>query len=125
MLRNVTKKLNYITRWLLLIGVLGGLFFSNGEGIQLFPFPDSTEKNSLLFQAEINKNYSISAHNSTFVQFKAQKDCNHAVTQNLPLNNFQATKFRVLSTDQVRCKSNFYYNLRAPILQSDRASPII
>lgn len=124
MMRNVTKKLNYITRWLLLIGVLGGLFFSGGEGIQLLPFPEKSEQNSIPFQAEINKSYSISTHNAAFVHHKTQKHIKHSAHHNFLSHNFQPTTYRVFTVGQTLFKPSSFYILRTPIAQSDRAPPL-
>lgn len=80
-MKNLPGKIHFITRWFVMIGVLAGLFFSSGEGIQLLPFPNSPEragKVTVRLENEKSKPYSLSVHNTgaqqNFVKNKVQKD---------------------------------------------------
>jgi hypothetical protein len=79
MRRNVSGKLQNFSRWFLLISVLTGIFFSGGEGIQLFPFSAATEKHEdcFSFQKGKHRSYSPSVYNSAahagFLKSKSQK----------------------------------------------------
>jgi len=73
---------NY-TRWILIFGLLAGLFFSSGEGIQLFPFPiaeGDSSKNTASIDVNNQKFYAFSVHNSgghlPTLQSKFQKPTN-------------------------------------------------
>jgi hypothetical protein len=66
-MRNVRNNFQNMTRWFLLIGVLTGIFFSGGEGIQLLPFPSRSETTGNFSGAppgEFYRPYSLSLHNS-------------------------------------------------------------
>lgn len=66
------KQQNCITRWIILFGVLAGLFFSGGEGIQLLPFSvteDKTAENTSVLSEKLFKTYSYSVNNSGSHQF--------------------------------------------------------
>ena len=70
-------------RWVFIFGVLAGLFFSGGEGIQLFPFPPSegkTSKISASLPEENSKSYAFSVFSSrnysTLLKSKFQKHIN-------------------------------------------------
>ncbi len=55
-------------RWIFIFGVLAGLFFSGGEGIQLLPFPIAEDDNSKNITSILEKNlksYALSVHNSS------------------------------------------------------------
>ena len=54
-------------RWIFIFGVLVGLFFSSGEGVQLLPFPITESNNSKNTSSTLEKNlksYALSVHNS-------------------------------------------------------------
>jgi len=66
-MRTVSKNLRLMTRWFLMIGVLTGLCFSSGEGIQLLPFQANVEngtETSLKAENDKTKSYSYSVLNS-------------------------------------------------------------
>lgn len=74
-------------RWIFIFGVLAGLFFSGGEGIQLLPFPATKNNNAenAFFVLEKNpKSYAFSVHNSgnlsPLVKSKYQKHTNKSVS---------------------------------------------
>jgi hypothetical protein len=54
-------------RWIFIFCVLTGLFFSGGEGVQLFPFPvmeGDNSKTTSSFQERNSKSYAFSIYNS-------------------------------------------------------------
>ena len=121
------------TRWILIFGLLAGLFFSSGEGIQLFPFPiaeGDSSKNTASIDVNNQKFYAFSVHNSSChlptLQSKFQKQAN----QYLPVgrltvgwSNFQAN-FCLTSARQ-REEADFS---RASLVLgslSDRAPPAV
>jgi hypothetical protein len=70
-------------RWVFIFGVLAGLFFSGGEGIQLFPFPVAEAKTSKISASNLDehsKSYAFSVFSSrnysTLLKSKFQKDAN-------------------------------------------------
>ena len=70
-------------RWLLIFGLLAGLFFSDGEGIQLLPFPDSERVNSEInvsVRDDNSKSYAFSVFSprgfSALLKAKFQKETN-------------------------------------------------
>lgn len=78
-------------RWVLIFGLLAGLFFSGGEGIRLMPFPVSEIDNSKIAETsnagigvsaleENSKSYAFSVFSSrsfsAFLKAKFQKNTN-------------------------------------------------
>ena len=68
-------------RWLLMFGVLAGLFFSSGEGIRLLPFPFKDAHSPKIAGAvagEHSKSYALTVFNSrsaaALLKIKLQKD---------------------------------------------------
>lgn len=61
-----SKRRQNSTRWIFIFSVLIGLFFSGGEGVQLFPFPITEGNNSrtTTFQERNLKLYAFSIYNS-------------------------------------------------------------
>jgi len=123
---------NYV-RLILLFGLLAGLFFSGGEGVQLLPFPvakaDSSKNTAALLEKNL-KSYAFSVHNSgnhlPTLQSKFQKNAN----QCLPIgrlivgwSNFQANF--CLTSAHNREEANFSRPAVFPSSQSDRAPPVI
>lgn len=56
-----------LVRWVVLLGILMGLFFSGGEGIRLLPFPNSSEteaKNSSRILTSNSSSFNFSTHHS-------------------------------------------------------------
>lgn len=120
-------------RWILIFGVLAGLFFSSGEVVRALPFQISASddsKNTASVLAGNLKSYVYSVHNSgcqsTLLKSKSQKQIN----QYLHGEN--------LIFDWSNVRANFYlqpaFNRQAAsfsrfaiflILQSDRAPPIV
>ena len=123
---------NY-TRWILIFGLLAGLFFSSGEGVQLFPFPISegnNAKNSSALNEKSQKSYAFSVHNSgghlPTLQSKFQKQAN----QYLPVGHltFGWSSLQAnfcLKSAHNREEANFSRPAVFPSSQSDRAPPVI
>src|SRR3954469_10251283 len=70
-------------RWVFIFGLLAGLFFSGGEGIQLFPFPFAGDNNSKITASNSEQNpksYAFSVFSSrnysTLLKSKFQKYTN-------------------------------------------------
>jgi len=123
---------NY-TRWILIFGLLAGLFFSSGEGIQLFPFPiaeGDSSKNTASIDVNNQKFYAFSVHNSgghlPTLQSKFQKQTNqylHVGRLSVGWSNFQAN-FRLASARH-REEADFSHTCIVLGSLSDRAPPII
>ena len=123
---------NY-TRWILIFGLLAGLFVSSGEGVQLFPFPISegnNSKNSSALNEKSQKSYAFSVHNSgghlPTPQSKFQKQAN----QYLPVGHltFGWSSLQAnfcLKSAHNREEANFSRPAVFPNSQSDRAPPVI
>jgi hypothetical protein len=118
-------------RWILIFGVLTGLFFSGGEGIQLFPFP-VTEVNSSKISASVreesSKSYAFSVYSyrnySTFLKAKFQKHANLYLSgEYFTFHRSETRANFCLPPAQNRREINFLR--RAPVAdsQSKRAPP--
>ncbi len=123
---------NYV-RLILLFGLLAGLFFSSGEGVQLFTFPiaeGDSSKNTASIDVNNQKFYTFSVHNSgghsPTLQSKSQKQTNqylHVGRLTVGWSNFQAN-FCLTSARQ-REEADFS---RASLVLgslSDRAPPAV
>lgn len=65
--RNLFENRLRFVRWVVLLGILTGLFFSGGEGIRLLPFPNSSEieaKNSSRILTSNSGSFNFSTHHS-------------------------------------------------------------
>ena len=121
------------TRWILIFGVMIGLFFSGGEGVQLFPFPISesvTSKNAASVLKKNLKSYAYSIHNSgshsTLFKSKLQKQTNHY----LPEENstFNWSNFRAnfcLQSAHDRREANLSHTSVFLSSPSDRGPPTV
>ncbi len=120
-------------RWLLIYGVLVGLLFSSGEGIQLMPFPVSTgSKVSRLTASsreENSKSYAFTVFNSrnSFALLKAkfQKDPD----QSLPGERFTPERLETRADLSLRADENlrqavFRRRFAVPNSKSKRAPPV-
>lgn len=131
MRRNALKGFRYITRWILLIGVITGIFFSSGEGIQLLPFPispDNSEKGSFFLQAERGKSYTLSIRNfahSLSIKSKIQKNVKDLACSDLCANEFDVNRFFSFALKQNHLEIGFFYAYRFFNLSSSRAPPIV
>jgi hypothetical protein len=83
MKRFVSMTRQNCTRRIFIFAVLVGLFFSGGEGVQLFPFPiaeGNNKKNTASLLDKNLKSYAYSVHNSgnhsPLFKSKFQKDTN-------------------------------------------------
>lgn len=121
-------------RWLLIYGVLAGLFFSSGEGIQLLPFPVSAKskasKPSASSRDEPSKSYAFSVFSSrssfTLLKSKVQKDTNQYLSGEyftLVRSQGRAT-LCAFGAENPRSKNRLY---RFPVKNSrpKRAPPVV
>lgn len=131
-MKKVLPNIKLLSRWILISGVMAGLFFSSSEGIQLLPFPhqETVKENKSKFELETIKLYSYSAHNTKFNSFskqtKSQKnirdlDCLVSNT----CDNFAAVKFRSGIVLQNFPQPAFYNTYRVTGIPSDRAPPLV
>ena len=118
-------------RWIFIFGVLTGLFFSGGEGIQLLPFAiaevNNSKNTSLTLEAKL-KSYALSVHNpgsySPLHNSKFPKDANQ-----FPLGGhltFDWSSVRAnfcLQPKYNREKAKLWHAYVFLSLQSDRAPP--
>jgi len=81
--KNISVKKNLFesrlrfVRWIVLLGVLTGLFFSGGEGIRLIPFPNSTgniTENSSRVLTSDSGSFNFSTHHSGGYSLKAKSE---------------------------------------------------
>jgi len=121
---------NYV-RLILLFGLLAGLFFSSGEGIQLFPFPiaeGDSSKNTASIDVNNQKFYAFSVHNSgghlPTLQSKSQKQTNqylHVGHLTFGWSSLQANF--CLPSAHNREEADFSHTSLVLSSQSDRAPP--
>jgi hypothetical protein len=131
--KNVLDRFQQIIRWFLLFSVLTGIFFSNGEGIHLLPFPVSSESNeqsTYSFEAKSRKSYTLSARNqnnrSLLLKAKFQKDNNKDFSCGaLSANEFSHVKIVRFSLKQNHKEEKLFYTSSFLIFPSDRAPPVI
>ena len=67
MKKNLFESRLRFVRWVVLLGILTGLFFSGGEGIRLFPFPNSAKneaRDSSRILASNSSAFNFSTHHS-------------------------------------------------------------
>lgn len=65
--RNLFESRLKFVRWIVLLGVLTGLFFSGGEGIRLLPFPKTSEAKAEISSRILTANsgsFNFSTHHS-------------------------------------------------------------
>lgn len=74
----------FLVRAVLLFGLLNGLLFSCGEGIRLFPFPNSEAASQIEFETKLNNgtDYEKNFHRfenqfANYQQKNQQNNCNH------------------------------------------------
>lgn len=132
-MRNVLNKIQIVTRWFLIAGVLSGLFFSSGEGVQLLPFPSpisaAFEKNKVSFQDENSKSYSLSVHNSAansvVVKSKPQKNLKDLAGAKGFGDDLRQPKFISATVRQNNSQPAFFKTSNLITAPSDRAPPAI
>ncbi|MEK7724737.1 MAG: hypothetical protein AAB336_10340 [Acidobacteriota bacterium] len=102
MKRIFSTKSMFLVRAVLLFGLLNGLLFSCGEGIRLFPFPNSEAASQIEFEPKINngtdyeKNFHRFENHSTNFQVKNQKSHhNHWLNATLSLKAFDLNKLAI------------------------------
>jgi hypothetical protein len=121
-------------RWVFIFGVLAGLFFSGGEGIQLFPFPVSEVKNLKITASNSQQNpksyaFSVFSSRNYSAQLKSkfQKDANQYLSGGGwkfdPSETFSANF--CLSPFQNLKEANILHNSIVLSSQSDRAPPMV
>ncbi len=120
-------------RWILILGLLAGLFFSGGEGIQLLPFPvsecDSAALNVSDFE-DNSKSYAFSVFSSrsfsALLKAKFQKDSNQYLSgENPSFERSESDADFCLQSAQKRQESNFLRTSPVTDSPSDRAPPAI
>lgn len=120
-------------RWIFIFGVLVGLFFSGGEGIQLLPFPNAENnfsKNTSFILEKKSNAYAFSVHGSGKYSTLLKSKCQKHAHQNLAGENltFDRADFRAnfcWRTAQHRHEPDFLQISLVLSSQSDRAPPKI
>lgn len=132
------KKIAFITRlncarWILILGVLAGLCFSSGEGVQLLPFPITESNNSENTSSNLEKNlksYALSVHNSgnhsPSLKFKFQKQDNKYPVRGHLTFDWSSVRAN-LFLERARNRKEAYLSHAAVFLasKSDRAPPTV
>lgn len=120
-------------RWIFIFGVLAGLFFSRGEGIQLLPFPGAEghySKNTFSVLENNSKSYAFSVHGSgslsTLLKSKYQKNTNqHLPGEYLTLERLDLGVKYCSRAAQNRQKTSLLHGSLVLSSQSDRAPPAV
>jgi hypothetical protein len=118
-------------RWVLLFGILAGLFFSGGEGIQLFPFPVTELNHSKISASNLEENpksYAFSVFSSrnysTLLKSKFQKDANQYLSgELLTCAGLDLRANFCLSSARNHKETDLLRRSLDPDSQSDRAPP--
>lgn len=131
-MKDVLKNLKSFTRLILIVGVMTGLFFSGGEGIQLLPFPTvaaQTEKEAAQIHSGKSKSYAFSVNNSNIhngtVKSKSQKNLKYFDLADVVKNRRQTIDFLYLSAKPNYYRAAFSVSTDIFISPSDRAPPVI
>lgn len=114
-----------------MFGVLTGLFFSGGEGIQLLPFPSAEDNNSKNTRSILEKNlksYAFSIHNSgnpsPLLKSKFQKHTNQYLPAGHLIFDWSDVHANLgLQSGLYGQEANLLHSAIFLILQSDRAPP--
>jgi hypothetical protein len=120
-------------RWIFIFGVLAGLFFSGGEGIQLLPFPvieANNSKNTSFILESNSKSYAFtvfsSGNYSTLFKSKFQKHANqHLSGANPTFSRLDAGANFCRQAAQIRQEANLLHLAAVADSQSNRAPPAI
>jgi len=120
-------------RWIFIFGLLAGLFFSGGEGIQLFPFPFAECNDSKITVSVPEKNpksYTFSVFSSrnysTLLKLKFQKHGNQDLFGESWAFDWSETCANFCrQTAQNRQEANLLRLAFVISSQSDRAPPIV
>ncbi|MCD9185201.1 MAG: hypothetical protein LUM44_02120 [Pyrinomonadaceae bacterium] len=131
-MKDVSKNVKSFTRWVFVIGVMTGLFFSGGEGIQLFPFSANfteVERNADLLQTGKSKSYAFSVYNSNahsgITKSKNQKNTKYFDCADVAENRWQTIKFNYSPVQQNYHRAAFSTSSDIFISPSDRAPPAV
>jgi hypothetical protein len=127
------KTQQHDTRWIILFGLLAGLFFSGGEGIQLMPFriaKAGNSKNTSLLRGNNSKSYALSVHNSNkyspLLKFKSHKDSKqHSASGHLTFNGLNASANYYLQSVCSRNEAEFLHIILLLDSQSERGPPVL
>jgi hypothetical protein len=120
-------------RWVFIFGVLAGLFFSGGEGIQLFPFPFAEDSNSKITASNSEQNpksyaFSVFSSRNYSAQLKSkfQKDTNQYLPgEGWKFNPSETGANFCLSAAQNPEEASFWHISLVLSSQSDRAPPMV
>lgn len=120
-------------RWVFIFGVLAGLFFSGGEGIQLFPFPVAEANNYKISASVPEKNpksyaFSVftSRNYSTLLKSKFQKHTNQYLSGEVWTFDWSETCANFCPQSvQNRQEADLLPNSLVLRSQSDRAPPMV
>lgn len=132
--KNSLNKFEFVTRWVLLLGVMTGLCFSSGEGIQLLPFSAASgagAENAAQIESGKAKFYSYSARNSAAqsVAVKSKEQPAAKFFDGAGISRF-GVEFRAPKAFGTRRSQNYHqpklFN-RSPVTAkpSDRAPPVV
>ena len=131
-MKRVLPNIRLLSRWILIFGVMAGLFLSSSEGIQLLPFPhqETVKENEAKFELETAKPYSYSVHNTKFSSFSKQtksqknfRDFDYLISNTY--DNFAAVKFRSGIILQNFPQPAFFNTSTEAGIPSDRAPPLV
>jgi hypothetical protein len=129
-MRKILNKIQLISRWCVLTCLLAGLFFSSGEGIQLFPFPvapDQTERKNVSDKKD--KVYSFSVLNSSghagVTYSKIQKNLKFLDFAQFFRGNPPPSKMRLFEIGPQSSRPVFYNSSVLVRTPSDRAPPAV
>lgn len=120
-------------RWVFIFGVLAGLFFSGGEGIQLFPFGVAEDKTSNITASNFEQNqksYAFSVFSSrnysALLKSKFQKDTNQYLSGG-DWNFDWSQNCEIFCLPAVRNpeKTNVFHLSLVLSSPSDRAPPLV
>jgi hypothetical protein len=134
-MNKVLPNLRLIPRWIVIIGVMIGLFFSSGEGIQLLPFSaahsEIAKENSAKIELGTAKFYSYSVRNTGLYSFvgknkvqKNSKDFDGFVSNNYE-NYLSSFKGFAEVITQNYFQAVFLNASSVTAIPSDRAPPLV
>jgi hypothetical protein len=121
------------TSWIFIFSVLVGLFFSSGEGVQLFPFPITEESNaskSFSFLEKNPKSYAFSIYNfgnhSLLFKSKFQKHVNKHLAGARLIFNWSNANAIFYFHSAYNSRETGHWHISAPKGSlTDRGPPII
>lgn len=131
-MNNFSNKFGFVSRWVLIAGVLLGLFFSSGEGIRLLPFPAMSVENdwsNTPFDDDTFKSYSPSVNNPVAQAgkngAKVQKNLKFFDCADSPCSEPQTANFLRGIIVQNNLQATFFKNAAFSATPSDRAPPVL